>query len=111
MSTYTLNFRNESSDNASFVIFQKAPDVNNQNSDYLVWKTIHTIPPPSPWHIDYSFVWGKTGTPPSNDYYVIHLKEGEEFNLDAFDKVEPIDFSESNTKELVLSEDLLLSII
>jgi hypothetical protein len=62
---YTLNFSNESQGNTTFVVFQKYPNADQMGLRSLAWHA-RELPPTAQsnlnWDIDYSFVWGETGT-------------------------------------------------
>jgi rhizosphere induced protein len=63
--TYTVNFINNSVDQGDVCIFQQDPDISNPNVLSLAWFSKLVFPTTTvkfQWQINYSFVWGETGT-------------------------------------------------
>lgn len=63
-STYTLIFQNNSSNAGDVCVYQRLPDVGQQDVMSLAWFTEYNYPTTQvqfQWQIDYSFVWGQTG--------------------------------------------------
>ncbi|MFI5138274.1 MAG: hypothetical protein ACHQIM_10640 [Sphingobacteriales bacterium] len=64
MSTYSINFFNNSSMPGSICVFQQSPDTSNPNVFALAWFAKFTNPNTRlsfSWNLDYCFIWDETG--------------------------------------------------
>lgn len=65
MSTFTINFTNNSHSSGSFCVFQQDPGNPSPYVYSLAWRVERGFPQANvaiSWNTDFSFVWGHTGT-------------------------------------------------
>jgi hypothetical protein len=62
--TYTLNFKNNSSNDGDVCLYQTSPNLDMPNAMSLAWLARSSYPGMGlqiQWQIEYAFVWGETG--------------------------------------------------